>query len=246
MCVRGEERTFERITQHLEPSKQGQSINRSNPSECYTLDVNKERQIMALKELCWPNTGIYQRTDRSSELQCSDESLSGLVSLRFHASNPQTDPLPSVDQIEEHTTEFLERYLEQIGGLNDVDRRDAASAGIDYVANQYITRHRKELEEKFEHPLSLEETRKLLRELNTLERASDACEVLFHLQMMRTPLAVGETEDATFHALWLGIAFERFRIRLSEQKLGRVTQSIAQRAKAGLPPRKESENNTTN
>jgi hypothetical protein len=236
--MRGEERTFYRITQHLEPSKQGQSINHSNPAECYTLDVNKERQIMALKELCWPNTGIYQRTDRSSELQCSYERLSDLVSPRFHASNPQTDPLPSVDQIEEHTTEFLEQYLEQIGELNDVDRRDAASAGIDFVANQYITRHRKELEEKFGRPLSLEERRKLTKELITLERANDACDALFHLQMMRTQLASGEPEQAGLHTLWLGIAFERFRLRLSEPKAWTGDAIHRAASKGGLTTKK--------
>jgi hypothetical protein len=112
---------------------------------------------MAIKELRLPSTGIYQRTNRSAELRCSTETASDLMRLRSLASNPQADPLPSFDEIEKCVTEFLEQYLRQRGGLSDVDRRDAAAAGIEYVANRHIESGRAELEEKFRQHISQEE-----------------------------------------------------------------------------------------
>jgi len=174
---------------------------------------------MAIKELRLPNTGIYQRTIKSVVLNWADpESFSDFIRLRDEPSNSKANPLPSLDEIEAQAIEFLEQYMKGLGGLSDVDRKNAASAGIDYVVGQHVDRARRELEGKLRQRLSQEEMRKLIRDVIALERASDACDVLFHLQMVRSQPAGGKAEQAALDAVWLGIAFERFRVRISEPK----------------------------
>ena len=90
--------------------------------------------------------------------------------------------------------------------------------GLDVVVGLHVDRARRELEAKLRQRLSQEEMRKLIREAIAVERASDACDVLFHLQMVRSQLAGAKAEPAALDAVWLGIAFERFRVRISERK----------------------------
>jgi hypothetical protein len=138
---------------------------------------NTEEELrLAIKQTIYPHTGIFQRKVSQVELRMDEESLKDLAELT--ASGSSDGPL-GINRIESEVISVLNDYIEtDMGGFNEVVRRDVASAGLDFVVQRHIDRVRDDLTAEYKRPLSEEERRKLIRKIARLERAADACEVL--------------------------------------------------------------------
>jgi hypothetical protein len=189
---------------------------------------------LAIKQTIYPHTGIFQRKVSQVELRMDEESLKDLAELT--ASGSSEDPL-GVNRIESEVTGVLNDYIEtDMGGLNEVVRRDVASAGLDYVVQRYIDRVRDDLTAEFKRRLSEEEKRKLIRKFARLERAADACEILSSIPGVR--LRISRAEQTSINALadgfMLGREYERFRVRSSEGKAFTGNKTLSGASAGGI------------
>jgi len=177
---------------------------------------------LAIKKIILPSTGIYQRTVKSVAVSASDpQSLRDFQDLLEQPASRDAS-LPSLDQLKDQAETFLRQYLVGesggIRGIPESDRMAVHTAGIDYVVRQRVERAREDLYTRFQKALSQEENRKLIDDLRNVERASDACDMLHSLSVIRSQLKHGAPEVAVSHAISLGMAYERFSVRPSERK----------------------------
>jgi hypothetical protein len=175
---------------------------------------------MGIKRIAYPNTGIYQRKVSQVELRTDQESFNDLEELVSSYSEPSDY---FVERIESEATDFLNTYVEtEMGGSAEAIRRETESAGIDYVAQNYIDRVRDEIASEYATNLSQERKRNLTRRLAMLERADDACQILFLITGIRWKLQNSSPKHpsvaAVLEGFSLGRAYERFNMRSAERK----------------------------
>jgi hypothetical protein len=195
---------------------------------------------VATKKIELPSTGFYRRRIESVVVSGDLHGLSDLQSMLDKASSRDAS-LPSLNDLKQQAETFLRQYLiEEFGGINEIpesDHRAIQSAGIDFVVGRRIEATWEDLNTKFQKPLSQEENRKLIKDLRRVERASDACDMLHCLSVISSQIKCGSPEVAISHGVWLGIAYERFRVRASEHKAWTGGQNLQASSKGGRAAR---------
>jgi hypothetical protein len=97
--------------------------------------------------------------------------------------------LPSLEEIQDQAETFLRLYLiQELGGSKQIpesDFRAVQVAGIAYVLRGRIERAWKEINKKSQETLNQEAKRELINDLRRVERASDACNMLHCLSVIR-------------------------------------------------------------
>lgn len=183
-----------------------------------------------------PSTGIYRRRIESAAVSSDFQGLYDWQSMLELAPSRDAS-LPSLDELQDQAETFLRQYLlQEFGGIKEIpesDFRAVQSAGIDYVVRRRIEATREDFNTKFQEALSQEEKRKLIDDLRRVERASDACDMLHCLSVIRGQMKYGSPEVAVSHGVWLGIAYERFRVRASERKAWTGGQNLQASSKGG-------------
>ena len=166
---------------------------------------------MAIKNLTLPNTGIYQQKITSASIQGpSDiEGLRDVVHLL--ATLPEENqPLPSLPQLETTAKQIVLEYVSSERG-EVID--ESSWMVVYYHIDNILKRARENIHEKFQGPLSEEQQRKLTRSLIKVERAGDARMMLHNLNVISAQLERGSADVAVAHAVWLGMAYERLKVR---------------------------------
>jgi hypothetical protein len=143
---------------------------------------------VAIKKTELPSTWNLRRTITSAEVSGDPESLKDLQDLL--EQTPSRDViLPSLEEIQDQAETFLRLYLiQELGGskrIPESDFRAVQVAGIAYVVRGRIERAWKEINKKSQETLSQEAKRELINDLRRVERASDACNMLHCLSVIR-------------------------------------------------------------
>ena len=176
---------------------------------------------MAIERVTLPSTGIYQQKISRAHLRSGDDpNRNDFVRLLDKlASKAPQGVLGELGELETTAKAFLKKYIKtDMGGFTKTIRLQARELGIDYVVNRYIEGTFPKFDTKSQENISREKTRETINRLRRLGQADDACKILFCITVIRSQLKFGDAEQAVAHAIRLGRAAERFRVRDSEPK----------------------------
>jgi hypothetical protein len=161
---------------------------------------------MAIEKFVLPGTGIYQQKITSVSIQHPSD----LEGLRDAMQREENQPLPSLSELEAKARQVVLEYVsEERGELID----ESSWIAVDCFVRDMLKRAREDIYKKAQSPLSEEQSRNLTRRLVKIERANDACNILLCLGVVRGQSERGSVEVAIAHAIWLGMAYERLKVR---------------------------------